>query len=222
MRMTRNILICLGALSLFVPMVSAQDLSKYRQFSLGASLAEVSKQLDQRAEEASVIQQGPATLQQMEWWPAAINFLSKPEPVQKVIFTFYNQKLYKIVATYDNDATAGLTNADMIGAISASYGPPTQAASASQTTSNAPYGAYEAIAQWEDARYSVSLSREPFLNAFTLVVLTKQMSAQADASVAEATAQARMDAPQKEIDRDKKAAEEMETQRQANLKSFRP
>jgi hypothetical protein len=217
--MTRSILICLGAMFLSAPLLSAQDLSKYRQFSLGTSLAEVSRQVDQRADKANVIQQGPATLQQMEWWPVAVNFLSKPEPVQKVIFTFYNRTLYKIVATYDSDATAGLTNADMIDAISASYGPATQTASAIRTTSSTPY---EAIAQWEDAKYSVSLSRESFFNAFTLVVVTTQMNAQADASIAEAAAQARADAPQKEIDRGKKAAEEMETQRQANLKAFRP
>ena len=93
----------------FRPLLSAQDLSKYRQFSLGTSLAEVSKQVSQRVDEATSIQQSPATIQEMEWWPVALNFLAKPEPVQKVVFTFYNRTLYKIVATYDNDATAGLT-----------------------------------------------------------------------------------------------------------------
>ena len=57
---------------------------------------------------------------------ATSTYLQEPEPVQKVIFSFYNRKLYKIVATYDNDATAGLTAADMIDVISASYGPATK------------------------------------------------------------------------------------------------
>ncbi len=122
MKMIRNIVICLGVMLLSVPLLYAQDLSKYRQFSLGASLAEVSKQIDQRAGDAAVIQQSPATIQQMEWWPVALNVLTKSEPVQKVIFSFYNGTLYKIVATYDNDATAGLTDPDMVRAISASYG----------------------------------------------------------------------------------------------------
>lgn len=222
MKMMKNILISLGAMLLFVPLLSAQDLSKYRQFSLGTSLAEVSKQVSQRVDEATSIQQSPATIQEMEWWPVAFNFLAKPEPVQKVTFTFYNRTLYKIVATYDNDATAGLTDSDMIGAISASYGAVAQRTSAVTTTANATFGADEAIAQWEDARYLVTLSREPFLNAFRLVVLTKQMNTLADASVAEAAAQARVDAPQKEIDRGKKAADDLETQREANLKAFRP
>jgi hypothetical protein len=217
MKMTRSILISLGAMLLSVPLLSAQDLSKYRQFTLGTSLVAVSKQIDQQSAEASVVQQSPATIQQMEWWPVALNFLAKPEPVQKVIFSFYNQTLYKIAATYDSDSTAGLTDSDMIGKISATYG-----AAAVRAPSNATYGADATIAQWEDARYLVTLSREPFLNAFRLVVLTKQMNAQADASVAEAAAQARVDAPQKEIDRGKKAADDLEILRQTNLKAFRP
>ena len=118
--MTRNIVICLAASLLSVPLVHAQDLSKYRQFSLGTSLAEVSKQIDQHPQDAAMIQQSPATIQQLEWWPVPLNVLTRPEPVQKVIFSFYNRTLYKIVATYDSDATAGLTAADMIAAISAS------------------------------------------------------------------------------------------------------
>jgi hypothetical protein len=222
MKTTRNILISLGAMLLCVPLLHAQDLSKYRQFSLGTSLAQVSKQVGQQMDQATSIQQSPAAIQQMEWWPVAMNFLAKPEPVQKVIFTFYNGTLYKIVATYDNDATAGLTDSDMTAAISKSYGLATQKTSAVSTTRNPGYGTDATIAQWDDTKYSVTLSREPFLNAFRLVVLTKQMNAQADASITEAAAQARVDAPQKAIDRDKKDAADLETQRQANLKAFRP
>ena len=68
----------------------------------------------------------------------------------------------------------------------------------------------------------MSLSRESFLNTFQLVVLTKQLNAQAEASVIEAAKQERADAPQNEIARGKKAADDLETERQANLKAFRP
>jgi hypothetical protein len=84
------------------------------------------------------------------------------------------------------------------------------------------YGETEAIARWVDAQYSVTLSRASFLNAFRLVVLTKQLKSQAEASVVEAAKQERSDAPQKEIARTKKAADDLETERQANLKVFRP
>jgi hypothetical protein len=221
MKMIRNIVPYLGVMLLSVPL-HAQDLSKYRQFSLGAGLAEVSKQIDHRAGDAAVIQQNPATIQQMEWWPVAINVLTKSEPVEKVIFSFYNGALYKIVALYDNDATAGLTNSDMVRAISASYGAVTTTASETGPHSELAYGVVKKVAQWEDAKYSVTLSRESFLNTFQLVVLTKQLNAQAEASIVEAAARERTDAPQKAIALDRKAADDLEIQRQTNLKAFRP
>jgi hypothetical protein len=222
MRMIRNIVICAAATLLFVSMVHAQDLSRYRQFSLGASLAEVSKEIDQHPGNATVVQQNPATIQQLEWWPVPLNVFTKPESVQEVIFSFYNRKLYKIDATYDHDATAGLTGADMIGVISASYGPVTKSAAETSSQADPGYGEMEAIARWGDTQYSVTLSRESFLNAFRLVVLTKQLNSEAEASAVEAAKLERSDAPQKEIARTKKAADDLETERQANLKAFRP
>ena len=126
MRHVISVLTLLVTALLFVPQGYAQDLSKYRQFSLGASLAEVSKQIDQRPNNASVIQERPATIQQLEWWPVVLNSLTQPEPVQKVVFYFYERTLYKVEATYDSDATAGLTATDLIRAISANYGAPTK------------------------------------------------------------------------------------------------
>lgn len=219
MKMTRNILISIGAMLICATLVSAQNLSKYRQFSLGSSLTEVSKQVGQRTDQATVIQAGPSTIQEVEWWPVALNFLTKREPVQKVVFTFYNRTLYKIVATYNSDATTGLTDSDMVQAISGNYGLPVLEAPATKDSS---YDAKVAIAHWDDGKYSVTLSRESSLNAFQLVLEAKQLNAQADASIADVAAQARMDAPQKEIDRGKKAADDMETLRQANLKAFHP
>jgi hypothetical protein len=221
-KMMRNIMICAAASLLSVPLVCAQDLSKYRQFSLGTSLTEVSKQIGQHPQDAAMIQQSPAVIQQLEWWPVPLNVLTKPESVQKVILSFYNHTLYKIVATYDNDATTGLTAADMTARISASYGSPTKAVAEAVPDSDAAYGTVEAIGQWEDAQYSVTLSRESFLNAFRLVVLAKQLDAQAEASVIESAKQERADAPQKEIARTQKAAADLEAERQSNLKAFRP
>jgi len=222
MKRIPNLSICLAAMLLSVPLAQAQNLSKYRQFSLGASLAEVSKQIDQRPDNASMIQQNPATIQQLEWWPVPINLLVKSEPVQKVILSFYNRTLYKVEAMYDSDATAGLTAADMIRAISASYGTPTKVSDIVPHSGAAYDAAEPAIAQWEDGRYTVSLSRESFLSTFELVLVSKPLNAQAEASVIEAAKQEREDAPQNEIARGKKAADDLETERQANLKAFRP
>jgi hypothetical protein len=223
MKFSRNIVICLAAALLSVPLLGAQDLSKYRQFSLGASLAAVSKQIDQHPADATMIQQTPATIQEMEWWPVPLNLLKGSDPVQKVIFSFYNNTLYKIDAVYDSEAIVGLTAADMIVAISPSYGVATKTASISDSGPATGYGdVTPPLAQWEDGRNDVSLSRDSFLNTFHLVLLTRQVNAQAETSVVEAAKQEKADAPRTEIARGKKAADDLEIERQANLKTFRP
>lgn len=223
MKLMRNIAVCLAFAGLSVPLSHAQDLSKYRQFSLGASLDEVSKQIDQLPTNASMIQERPATIQQLEWWPVSLNSLTKVEPVQKVVFSFYEGTLYKVEATYDDEATAGLTTTDMIRAISASYGTPTTVDNELASRTSQTYDATESpVAQWEDSRYTVSLIRDPFVNTFHLVMVSKQMNAQAEASAVAAAKQELADAPQNEIARGKKAADDLETERQANLKAFRP
>jgi hypothetical protein len=221
MNMIRTVMICLAASLLWIPLAHAQDLSKYRQFSLGTSLAEISKQTDLHASDVTTSQQSPATIQQLQWWPVPLNLLKKPEAVQTVMFSFYNGALFKVVATYDNDATTGLTDADMIAAISSTYGPANRGVVADAHADTAS-GLAEPIARWEDAQHSVVLSRESFLNSFTLVVSAKQLDAQAEASMVESAKQAQSDAPQKEAARTKQAADDLETARQSNLKAFRP
>jgi len=219
----RNIAICLAFAGLYAPLNHAQDLSKYRQFSLGASLDEVSKQIDQRPNDASVIQERPTTIQQMEWWPVSLNSLTKIEPVEKVLFSFYGHTLYKLEATYDSNATAGLTATDMIRAISASYGTPTAVENGLATPASTTYDATQpTVAQWEDGRYTVSLMRDSGLNTFELVIVSKQLNALAEASAIAAAKQELADAPQNAVAREKKAADDLEIERQENLKVFRP
>jgi hypothetical protein len=223
MKMTRNIMICVALILLSVPLVYGQDLSRYRNFSLGTSLADVSKQINERATDVDVIRQSPATIQQLEWRPVSLNILTESEPVQKVIFSFYDGKLYKIAATYDSNATAGLTAADMIGAISAAYGTAMKPVAEIGSRSDAVYSVAEApIAQWGDAQYSVTLSRGSLSNTFQLVMFSKELNRQAEAAIAEAVKQESEDAPQRENVRLKKEADDLEATRQANLKTFRP
>ena len=41
------------------------------------------------------------------------------DPVQDVVFSFYNDQLFRIVVNYDSDRTLGLTDTDLIEALSA-------------------------------------------------------------------------------------------------------
>jgi len=223
MKMMRNMGMCLGVILLSAPLIHGQDLSTFQTFSLGASRADVSKQIDPRSADANVLEQSPATMQELTWRPVQLNVLTGSESVQKVSFSFYNRTLYKIVATYDKDATVGLTAEDMIEAISARFGTATKPVADTSSQSDVAHGVVEApIGQWEDAKYSVTLSRGSFLNTFQLVMFTKQVMAQAEASVIEAANQEQEEALQKEIARVKKVTDDLETARQNNLKALKP
>ena len=225
MKTARNIVICVAAILLSVPLAYTQDLSKYRNFSLGTSLIEVSRQVNEKPADASVIHQSPALIQELTWWPMPSYQSSTPvDPVQQILFSFYDGALYKMVVTYDSSTTEGLTAEDMTRAISARYGAATipivtPPASLASTTYG---GTPTPIAQWEDLQYSVILSRTSFLHSFQLVICTKQLNDQAEAASVTAAKQEREDAPQMAIARAKKEAENLETARQNNLKSFRP
>jgi len=224
MKMKRAFTITLAAFLLSVPAVFAQNLSKYRDFSLGMHLGDVAKLVDQAPADASVIQQNPVLIQELAWWPPQSYQPSAPsQSVQYVRFSFYNGELYKIAVTYDTTSTKDLTASDMIDAISAKYGVATRPVADGTPAdikdySNKP----ETIASWEGAEYSLILFRSPASNGFQFVMLSRQMNGQAEAAIAAAATQAVKDAPQKEIARAKQEAEDVETTRQANLKSFRP
>ena len=123
MKMVRNIVICVATILLFLPLACAQDLSKYRNFSLGTSLIAVSKQVNQKPADASVIHQSPVLIQELTWWPMpSYQSSTSVDPVQQILFSFYNGALYKMIVTYDSSTTEGLTAEDMVRAISAKYG----------------------------------------------------------------------------------------------------
>ena len=99
--------------------IHAQDLSKYRTFSFGTSVASVSKQVDRQPTEAQVIHQQPALIQELAWYPPLPLDSSRPaEPVEKVLFSFCNGALYRMLVTYDSSAIKGLTDEDMIRIVS--------------------------------------------------------------------------------------------------------
>ena len=224
MKSLRNIAIVLAAILLSAPLVYGQDLSKYRNFSLGTDLVGISKQVNKSSVDAVVIHPSPALIQEMTYWPyRSYQSSAQSDPVQEIVFSFYNGELYKVAITYEGSATQGMTPADMVRAISAEYGDATMAAGAANLPDVGIYDSIGApIATWGDTQYLMTLARSPLSNAFQLVFVSKQLNGQADAAIAEASRQAREDAPQKEIARAKKEVDDLEARRQTNLKTFHP
>jgi hypothetical protein len=218
-----------GVLAAIVILISAsvihaQDLSKYRNFSFGSSLANVSKQAGQQPAETQVIHEQPALIQELAWYPPMAFGSSRPaEPVEKVIFSFYNGLLYRMLVIYDGSAIKGLTDEDMIRIVSIKYGIATRPLANVNFPTNPSYEATEkVIARWEDSEYSLNLIRTSGSDTFAIVMFDKQRDALAGVSIAESVQLERQEAPQKEADRVKKETEDLEVERQKNIKALRP
>jgi len=222
-----------GAIALLIvllsaPMISAQDLSKYRTFSLGTSLAELSKQLVSKQHETNVeptlIHQRPAVIQEVTLWLlGSYQSPGKADPVSQILFSFYNGTLYRILVIYDQQATEGLTAEDMVQAESDQYGTATRPKTDLSFPTKASYQSKEKIiARWEDSQNSVNLFRSGTLDSFGLVLLSKRLDAEAEAAIIESVKLEKEEAPQKEIERQKKEADDLEVAREKNKKAFHP
>jgi hypothetical protein len=188
------------------------------------------------AADAKLIHQRPAVIQELEWRPAY--FLNgstalQNDPVRQILFSFYDDHLSRMVIDYDRDRTAGLTAADMIAAISTAYGPALAVpAKKSAPTSQTEQESGTPIARWGDADYAVVLYRtaDIFGTAsaarFRLIVASPRLDALARTADAQAIRLDEREAPQREIAREKKEAEDtrasQEKARAANKAVFRP
>jgi hypothetical protein len=224
MKTIRNSILCLGALLVMGPMLRAQDLSKYRNFSLGTSVAAVLRYTEQNSTDVNVTQPGPSLFQEVTWWTPSIRGSSlRPDSVERILFSFRNGELYKMSVTYDQSSTEGLTSADMVKSISVKYGPPTSVSPESDSTASDRYDAKErVIASWEDSQNSFNLVRSTFTDRFGLVIYSKRANAEAELAIAQAEKQEKQDGPKREAERQKKQIDDLDVARQKNQKSFRP
>src|SRR5882757_7212705 len=127
MKIMRSVVVSLAMILLSAPVLRGQDLSKYRNFPFGTSLASVSKQVDRQPIEAEVIHQQPALIQELTWYPPATFWFFTPSGAcRQVLFSFCNGELYRMLVVYDGSATKGLTDEDVIRAMSAKYGTATK------------------------------------------------------------------------------------------------
>ena len=221
---TRIVAISVLGAALSAPFVCAGDLSRYREFQFAMDLPAVIKQAKLEPPEPKLIHQRPAVIQELAWHPERLLGSSlETDPVNEVIFSFYNGELFRIVVNYDRYKIEGLTTEDMIEALSADYGPATKPAAEIALDRNE---RQKVLARWEDPQYSVNLVRSYYGLTFTMVVFSKRLDPLARAAITEAIQIERQEAPQREIERQKKQDEEMrvvhEKARLVNKPSFRP
>jgi hypothetical protein len=227
--------LAVGALGLVLAAgsVQGQNRSRYRDYPLGGNLPSISALSGVAASTAKTIHLRPAMMQELEWQRPYAKSGATPaviDPVKQIVFSFYNDQLSRMVIDYDRDRTAGMTDADLIDAISTEYGPrlkpgvglgrggPSEIERESGT----------AVARWGDADYAVVLYRSTYtyMSGFRIIVTSPRLEALARTAEAQALRLDEREAPQREAARLKKEADEAraadETARTANRATFRP
>ena len=224
MKTIRSSILCFVVLLLAAPLLRAQDLSRYRHFTLGMSLTRVLERTDKKMADVKVLQGRPALMQEVTWWPPNIpGPLFQSDTVEQMLFSFQNGELYKISVTYDRTSTEGLTPEDMVKSISAKYGPATNVVPDVDSTKIDSYDVKQKlVATWEDSQYSFNLVRSSFTDGFGLVIYSKRANAEAELAIAEAVKLDKQEGPQREAERQKKQTDDLEATRQKNRKIFRP
>jgi hypothetical protein len=216
---------------LFGAVAAAQDLSRYREFELGSSVAAVATLTGVAGSELKVIHQRPARIQELTWRPRygpRRPMVSDTDSVDRVVFDFYDDQLFRVTADYDRQQTEGLIDADMIEAISKVYGPPvTRTASSRRQPPAVGDDGAVAIAEWSAAGKSAKLHRLPsYATTFRLVIAAEPIAALARTASARAVVLDAREAPQREAAREKKEADERrvadEKARLTNKATFRP
>lgn len=192
------------------PVIQQQDLSSYREFRIGMSLANVAKLADMKPSEASVIHQRPAVIQELEWLPQSyLTSSPRDQAIDEVVFSFYNGELFRLAVSYDSYKTDGLTDEDMIEAISAKYGTATRpAAKITLSSSQIGEGSEEVIARWENSKYSIDLLHSSYQHNFGMLMFSKRLDALARTATTEAVRLEEQEAPQRALDLQKKQDEE--------------
>jgi hypothetical protein len=203
---------------------------RYREFQLGSDLESITKQTGAVTTDAKVIHQRPAVMKNLEWRPRYFprRLWPQTDPVDVIVFKFYEDQLFKIVVDYGRDRTAGMSESDLISAVTAEYGQSSKPLPQKSTGARPDdYGAPDTLlATWGDTDYSVRLFRTSYPASFRLVVALTRLDDLAQKAGAEAVRLDAQEAPQREIDRQKKETDDdlaaHEKAKTENKAGFRP
>ena len=225
--------LAIGAFGLFLSTqsVAAQDRARYREFQLGKDLPSISALTGVAASQAKTIHVRPAMMQELQWQrPYTLSGATAAEmdPVKQIVFSFYNDQLSKMVVDYDQDRTAGLTDRDMVDALSAEYGPQLKPGvkAGRGIASLVEEESGTLVARWGDAGYSVVLYRSSYRSGFRIIVTSVRLETLARTADAQAARLDEREAPAREVARQKKEDDEarvaQEKARVTNKAAFRP
>jgi len=223
---TALVIVSCGVLLSIMPL-RAETHGDYRDFALGSPLARVVAQTDAAVTDVARIHERPALIQQLRW---RIPYLTagtnepRKDTVQQILFSFLDDQLFSIAVDYDRLRVEGMTDSDMVAALSERYGSPLTPLVSSKPLS--PSVSSALVARWEQGDVAVVLLRNAFTDGFQLVVTSKRLDNLARVASAEAIKLDAVAAPALELARRQKDADNArdvkEKARVTNKGTFRP
>lgn len=205
----------------------AADFSTYRGFRFGATLEASAKHAGVDTADVRVTYKRPALIEELDYRLAYSNAAgeTQTDPVREVRLRFHNGELFQMVITYDRQRVEGMTAADMIDAISNTYGPGTKLTAEIPYRTN--YGVRaHVLARWEDKDYSCDLVRTGDQSSFAMVLSSKRLDTLAQAAILESARLDLLEAPQRAIDfrkqQDLESRKVQDKARSVNVPNFRP
>ena len=205
---------------------AAPALSRYRGFEIGMSVVTVARHAG-ISPEPRIVQQRPELIEELMWLPPRLGTLAdEGDSAQKVLFTFHDNRLSRVVVSYDRSRTEGLTAEDLVEALSVKYGAVTIPAVAIAPPTAGPNADDMIVAHWADPQYSITLFRSKYRSTYGLVLLSKRRDGLAVLGNAEATLLGNRDAPARAAARHQRRTDEdrlrEETVRRVNKAAFKP
>jgi len=209
--------------------LAANDLGMYRGFTLGATAAEVTKQAGTSADELKTLHERPSLLQELPWRPPYVagRDIGERDSVATIVFSFIDDRLFRITVDYDRSRTEGLTADDMVTALTTKYGPRSSGRPPASTSPRVDsIDAPTILAFWQQDDTTITLSRFAYSSRFTLTVSSVRLDALARKSQAAAGVMDAQDAPAREAERAKARVaaerEAAEKARTTNKATFEP
>jgi hypothetical protein len=225
MSITQVLAVSTAAIVISTTSLSAgAELSTYRGFQFGMSVAAVARHCD-ISPEPRIIDQRPELIQELMWVPPRLGDMAG-DSAQKMLFTFYNDQLSRVVVSYDRSRTEGLTAEDLVEAISATYGVAALPAVGVGPAIAGRTADDKILARWEDPQSSITLFRSKYLSTFGLVWLSKRLDGLTTVAHAEAILLDEREAPAREAARQQRRSDDDrlkdETIRRVNKAAFKP
>lgn len=206
---------------------SAAELSRYREFDLGSSVATVTAVTRTATRDLKTIHSRPALLQEVVWQPRYMAGapVADRSSISEMVFSFVDDRLFRMTVVYERGRTTGMTNADMLAALRELYGAPTTPSIQTRDKADA-LDSPTVIAEWQQADAHVALRRSRYNDLFSVVITSLSLNAEARKAQAAAAAMDAREAPAREAAAAKKRADEQrqaeEQTREANKKVFKP